>query len=233
MKKEIGLLINLLLIMGIFLFCTTNCNKKSDNIAVNDTTVMDADGNVYHFDTIGTQIWMRENLKTTKFNDNSLIPMVLDGAEWNNLTMPACCWYNNDIMNEETYGTLYNWYAVNSGILCPKGWHVPSDAEWTTLINNVGNASNAGGFLKESLTTHWTVPNTGATNSVRFTALPGGSRFSNGLFYTQNNNGFWWSSTPSSTTEAWQRIMSYNSTVVVRISDIKYLGLSVRCIKNN
>jgi uncharacterized protein (TIGR02145 family) len=178
---------------------------------------------------------MVENLKTTKYNDHSNInwigPAVTD---WSSLgTNAAGCWFNSDSGNKNTYGALYNWYAVNSGKLCPAGWHVPSDAEWNTMINYVGSETIAGGFLKETLTTHWTTPNTGATNQYGFTALPGGVRYTSGTFYFLKNVGYWWSSTESSTTSAWHRVMYYNSVNVDKITNSKNLGLSVRCIKDN
>ena len=116
------------------------------------------------------------NLKTTKYNDGTSIPNVTNDTSWSNLTTGAYCWYNNDVSYKNPYGALYNWYAVNTGKLAPKGWHVPSDAEWTTLITYLGGESIAGGKLKEAGTTHWLSPNTEATNSTGFSALPGGRR---------------------------------------------------------
>ncbi|MBI5010148.1 MAG: fibrobacter succinogenes major paralogous domain-containing protein, partial [Bacteroidia bacterium] len=137
--------------------------------------VSDIDGNVYQTVTIGTQVWMKENLKTTKLNDGIALPNVIDNAAWAALTTTGYCWYNNDATTyKSTYGALYNWYAVNTGKLCPIGWHVPSDDEWTLLTTFRGGYSVAGGKLKETGTLHWTSPNTGATNETGFTALPGG-----------------------------------------------------------
>jgi uncharacterized protein (TIGR02145 family) len=101
-------------------------------------TVKDIDGNVYKTVTIGKQVWMAENLKTAKYNDGKTIPLVTDNTEWSNLSAPAYCWYNNDIANKEVYGALYNWYTVNTNKVCPKGWHIPIDAEWTTLTTYLG-----------------------------------------------------------------------------------------------
>jgi uncharacterized protein (TIGR02145 family) len=139
--------------------------------------VSDVDGNTYKVVIIGTQVWMAENLKTTKYSDGTPIPLVTDNTAWSNLTTPGYCWYNNDSATiAQTYGALYNWYTVNTGNLCPAGWHVPTDAEWTILITYLGGEDVAGGKLKEAGTAHWSSPNTGATNETGFTALPGGFR---------------------------------------------------------
>jgi uncharacterized protein (TIGR02145 family) len=142
---------------------------------VETNTVTDIDGNIYHTVTIGTQVWMVENLKTTKYRNGDPIPNVTGNA-WAALTTGAYCWYNNDAATyKATYGALYNWYAVaDSRNIAPTGWHVPTDAEWTTLTTFLGGESVAGGKLKETGTNHWTSPNTGATNETGFTALPGG-----------------------------------------------------------
>src|ERR1035437_4904310 len=126
--------------------------------------------------TICTQSWMLKNLDVSTYRNGDLIPEVTDGSAWSALTAGAWCWYNNDsATNASTYGKLYNWYAVNDPRgLAPTGWHVPSDAEWTTLSTCLGGNAVAGGAMKETGTTHWTSPNTGATNSSGFTGLPGG-----------------------------------------------------------
>ena len=114
-------------------------------------TVTDIDGNVYHTVTIGTQTWMVENLKTTKYNDGTAIPLVTDSTAWLNLTTPGYCWYNNDAATyKNTYGALYNWFTVNTSKLAPSGWHVPTDAEWTTLITYLGGETVAGGQMKST-----------------------------------------------------------------------------------
>ena len=194
-------------------------------------TVKDIDGNVYKTVTIGTQTWMAENLKTTKFDDGTPIPLATDYDEWHALATPAYSWYENNATSKNSYGALYNWYSVNSGKLCPKGWHAPSDDEWTTLTNNFGTNDIAGGKLKETGTTHWQTPNGDATNEGGFTALPGGSRGSNGAFGDQGDFGYWWSSTGSNTTEAWYRIIGFLFEDVQRLSfGNKSSGYSVRCV---
>ncbi|MBA7544886.1 hypothetical protein ES705_37247 [subsurface metagenome] len=168
-------------------------------IITSTATVTDYEGNVYQTITIGSQEWMCENLKLTKYADGTAIPLVTNSTEWGNLTTPGYYWYNNDEPTyANTYGALYNWYTVEKGNLCPTGWHVPTDAEWTTLTDYLGGASVAGGKLKETGTAHWSYPNTGATNESGFTALPGGGRSLNGTFGYVGSSGGWWSSTGSS-----------------------------------
>jgi uncharacterized protein (TIGR02145 family) len=177
---------------------------------------------------------MAENLKTTKYNDGTSIPLVTDGAAWAALSTPGYCWYNNDAATyKATYGGLYNWYTVNTGKLCPTGWHVPTDAEWTTLTTYLGGESVAGGRLKETGTTHWASSNEGATNESGFTALPGGKRSYDGLFNGNKINGVWWSSTEYPSSYAWYRFMySYLSDVTRDYYYSKPYGFSVRCIKD-
>ena len=164
-------------------------------------TVTDIDGNIYNSVTIGNQVWMAENLKTTKYQNGEAIPNVTDDTEWSNLVTGAYSDYNNDPSNSDTYGRLYNWYAVDdSRNICPSGWHVPNYSEWTTLENYLGGYLVAGGKLKETGTTHWSSPNTGATNETGFTALPAGGRGSNpGDFIYLGERAVWWTSKDSVT----------------------------------
>jgi uncharacterized protein (TIGR02145 family) len=193
----------------------------------------DIDGNVYNSVTIGTQVWLKENLKTTKFNNGQEILPVPDKTDWENLTTPGYCWYNNDAVTyKSTYGALYNWFAVNNGNLCPSGWHLPTDLEWTALTNSLGGENIAGGKLKEEGTGHWSSPNTGATNETKFTALPGGCRNYAGGFIVLGGWGWWWSSTEASSTLAWVRRMTYNYNWVDRSGYSKNCGMSIRCVKN-
>ena len=197
-------------------------------------SVTDVDGNLYTTLTIGTQVWMASNLKTTKYNDNTAIPLIIDGTQWENLSTPGYCWYNNDApANKDTYGALYNWYTVNTGKLCPTGWHVPTNSEWSSLATYLGGEGVAGGKLKESGTSHWISPNTGATNEAGFTALPNGYRSQySGSFVSLGRYGDIWSSTEETTSNAWSRNMSYNDSWFARSSYSKKGGFSVRCLKN-
>ena len=195
-------------------------------------TVTDIDGNVYHTVTIGTQVWMVENLKTTKYRDGTSIPNVTGNTAWDNLTTGAYSDYGNTPSNSDTYGRLYNWYAVTDvRNICPTGWHVPTDAEWTTLTTYLGGESVAGGKLKETGTTHWNSPNL-ATNQTGFTALPSGYRLNHGTFYDIGNQGYWWSSSAHSTPYAWYRNMHFNHIYVYRSHGNKPTGFPVRCLKD-
>jgi uncharacterized protein (TIGR02145 family) len=211
-------------------------------------TVKDIDGNVYNTVTIGTQVWLKENLKTTKYNDGTAIPNITDAAAWGALTTPAYCWYDNDAATyKATYGALYNWYAVNTGKLCPTGWHVASAAEWGTLIDylDLGRGSErsvAADKLKEAGMTHWGKPNDRATNESGFTALPGGFRTikdSKGSFWWVGGDGIWWTSTDAvEQTEYFKGnalyILMYCSYSYVGGSFAgKNMGHSVRCIRDN
>jgi uncharacterized protein (TIGR02145 family) len=203
--------------------------------SISGTLITDVDGNTYSTVIIGTQTWMNENLKTTKFNDGSAMLPVTDYSAWVGLTTPAYCWYNNDAStNKDTYGALYNWYSVNTGKLCPIGWHVPNINELTTLIAYLGGENVAGGKLKETGTIHWHSPNTGATNSTGFTALPGGYRTSSSLtpFGSVGYTGYWWCSTEASFNAAWRYMLNSDAGTITKISDYKLLGLSVRCLKD-
>jgi uncharacterized protein (TIGR02145 family) len=197
-------------------------------------SVSDIDGNNYKTIQIGTQTWMAENLKTTKYNDGTTIPFETDDTAWSGLTTPAYCWYNNDEKRYRApYGALYNWYTVNTGKLCPSGWHVPGYGEWMTLATFLGGASVAGGKLKETGTTHWTTPNEGATNESGFTALAGG--FRRDYFSRIGDFGNWW----SSSVIAAEKFVSYHKLNYsdYRIEYIGYIvmrrdGFSVRCLKD-
>jgi uncharacterized protein (TIGR02145 family) len=171
---------------------------------------------------------MAENLKTTKYNDGTNIPL---GSAWVALSTPGYCWYNNDAAtHKSTYGALYNWHAVNTGNLCPVGWHVPPFEEWSVLT--VYLRDNVGGKLKEAGLAHWFDPNTGATNETGFSALPGGYRYYDGLFSYIGYNGFWWSSTGEGTSIAWYRNMGYGSIDLNPFLINASCGLSVRCVRD-
>jgi uncharacterized protein (TIGR02145 family) len=200
----------------------------------NSGTFIDTrDGQVYKWVKIGTQIWMAENLKAIKYQNGDPIQNVINNAEWAGLTSGAYCNYANDINIAKTYGRLYNWYAVSdSRNIAPIGWHVPTDAEWFTLVIYLGGESVAGGKLKETGTSHWQDPNTGATNETGFSALPGGSRTTNGTFHDVGSNGYWWSSTVGGTGSAWYRLMYYDRSNVYRYDSGNGDGFSVRCVRD-
>ena len=195
--------------------------------------ITDGSGNTYEILTVGTQTWMAKNLYITKYSDGTDIPTVTDNASWSRLTSAAYCDYSNDPLNTPTYGRLYNWKAVKTGKLCPTGWHVPSDAEWTTLTTYLGGETGAGGKLKETGTAHWTTPNTGATDEKGFIALPGGYRANSGAFSYIGICGQWWSSTEyMSNAYAYYRFMRYDNNVARKTYDYEGDAMSVRCLKD-
>ncbi len=198
--------------------------------------LIDFDGNVYKTVKIGKQEWMVENLKTIHYNNgNSIDYPGIDNAAWQNNTTGAYSWYDNDEgLYKETYGALYNWHAVNSGILCPTGWHVPSDEEWTILTTYLGGESIAADKLKEAGDNHWFYLNAG-TNETGFTALPGGVRPYDGIFTGPVGwSGLWWSSTEDQDllTTVWCRQMYTSWSNVERMYMSDKVGISVRCVKN-
>jgi uncharacterized protein (TIGR02145 family) len=202
-------------------------------------TVSDIDGNTYKTIQIGTQLWMAENLKVTKYRDGSSIQNIKDKYTWSVDTIGAYCTYDNNLYGA-TFGYLYNYYTVaDKRNLCPIGWHVPTDSEWTILTTYLGGEIFAGSKLKETGMTHWQSPNTDATNETGFTALPGG--FLDGFYSYYGFNGIgtlgvWWSSTMSSNlTSLTANLYYYDSGFIVGgyQSHLLYDGISVRCVKNN
>ncbi len=212
--------------------------------------VMDIDGNVYKTIKIDTQVWMAQNLRTTRYNDGTVIPKVTDNTAWQALTTPAYCWYGNDsTLNAKIYGALYNYYTVadtNSLNVCPTGWHIPSDAEWTVLsdflIANGYGFGGSGPDIGKSMAstfgwTYWSTPGTigndqGTNNSCGFAGLTGGYRSSSGTFNYIGNGGFWWSSTEANTYDAWYRYLFYSYDDLRRYSNSRRLGFSVRCLRD-
>jgi uncharacterized protein (TIGR02145 family) len=223
-------------IMALTLFL--NCNPTSSDNSTNNNntvtgTVKDKDGNVYHTVKIGTQTWTVENLKTTHYNDGTAIPKVTNTSSWGNLTTGAYCWYDNDsTTNKNTYGALYNWYAVNTGKLAPAGWHVPTDADWDTLSAYLGGDNVSGGALKDTGTTYWNSPNTGATNSSGFSAIPGGYRSYNGSFNSIGYYGGWWSAAENFASDAYSRYLNYDFSYLYRNDSLKSYGFSVRLVRD-
>ena len=197
-------------------------------------SMTDIDGNTYKTVTIGTQTWMAENLKVTRYNDGTPIPNITDGSTWKQLTTGALCDFGNNSLKYGVYGKLYNWFAVSTGKLCPQGWHVPSDAEWTTLRYYLG--IYAGGKLKETGTMHWANPNFGATNESGFTALPGGYRDNIGIYYYNGITGAWWSTTEDEDDDSISKVCYWStfndSSYFFKGSLNKVFGFSVRCVKD-
>jgi uncharacterized protein (TIGR02145 family) len=232
MKIKTTTLIFPLLIAGVLLMFANAC-KKSGNPVPLPNSVTDIDGNVYHTVVIGTQVWFVENLRTTRYRNGDLISCVSDSADWRSSTTGAYCNYRNNLKNSAVYGCLYNWYAVtDSRNIAPIGWHIPSDAEWTTLSNYLGGESVAGGKLKATGTTLWTSPNTGATNSSGFTGLPGGYRHFSATYKGIEEVGYWWSAAAVGDTVSWMRELNYDNFQVVRLYFVKTNGFSIRCLRD-
>ena len=213
---------------------TGSCKKKENNNPAPTTgTVTDVDGNIYHTVSIGTQVLMVENLNVTHYRNGDPIAHVSDNVQWSNLITGAYCNYDNNGANAGTYGRLYNWYAVADGpFIAPLGWHVPSDAEWTTLSDYLGGENVAGGKLKEAGLDHWNTPNTGVTNASGFTALGVGFCDFQVFFTDFHNYEYWWSSTESSPGNAEYRDVAYDYIDLNRSDLNKKSGLSVRCVKD-
>jgi len=195
--------------------------------------VTDLDGNIYPTAIYNGKVWMTANLKVTKYNSGEPIPNVTDKNEWSVLSTGAQTVYNNESANGNTYGRLYNWYAIgDSRGLCPSGWHVATDDEWTSLGVFLGGASVAGGKMKTTGTGTWQTPNKGATNESDFSGLPGGGRGSNGIFGSLGAYGFFWTSTPQSTQFAFYHYLDYSTAAAARSDNDKRFGLSVRCVRD-
>lgn len=228
------------------------CSENSKGIVYGEeqtftTTVRDNDGNVYTPVKIGSQTWMKENLKATTYHDNTPINLVNNPASWYALSFAskAYCWPDEKASNKDVFGALYTWSAALNGSngsnnkpsgirgVCPDGWHVPNTAEWEELILFLGGGSYAGGKLKEIGTAHWLEPNSMATNESGFTALPAGMRSSTGSIVVPGQEGNWWSSSIGSDDEAFSVKLSYLWwTVTYKNVYSKDSGLSVRCVRD-
>jgi uncharacterized protein (TIGR02145 family) len=244
MKPEKTILIYTITLICAGLMLLNSCKKDTDttnppqqnNILFNPDlsygTVTDIEGNVYKTIIIGTQTWMAENLKVTKYRNGDPIANVIYDTAWKYLTTGAYCNYKNEANYATTYGRLYNWYAIfDSRNIAPAGWHMPTEKEWSDLSNYLGN--NAGYKLKETGSTHWKEANEGATNSSGFTALPGGWRFFEGDFYSIGYHGDWWCSADSISANPYYKELLFDNNDLWVTSNFKSIGLSVRCVKDN
>ncbi|HDS00910.1 MAG TPA: hypothetical protein ENO22_14290 [candidate division Zixibacteria bacterium] len=238
MKTLVHYVLGLLLVTLIIYFlpgCGGDRSTDSNGATIEPLTVTDIDGNVYQTVKIGDQLWMAENLRVTHYRNGQLILCIPDSALWAWTTLPlaAYCNYNNDESNVSVYGRLYNWYAVtDTSKIAPEGWHVPSDAEWQTLVDYLGGPEIAGGKMKEPGIDYWITPNTGATNESGFSALPGGYRDPNGHFDYIGIFGHFLSSSASGYTYAWKWRLNYYDSAIERLSCNKRSGFSVRCVKD-
>jgi uncharacterized protein (TIGR02145 family) len=221
MNKRVAYLILMLIVVS--------CSSNSDS----NPSYCDDNKSSYTTVTIGSQVWMQKNLNVCKFRNGDDIPQVQDPLKWIYLTTGAWCYYENNTANGIVYGKLYNWYAVNdSRGLAPKGYHIPTDAEFTVLTTFLGGESVAGGKMKESGTSHWMNPNFGATNNSGFTGIAGGTRSDGGSF---NNIGVlvrFWSSTEGNAHQSWYRTLYKGNATAQRDFSSKNCGWSVRCLKD-
>ncbi|NOX65592.1 MAG: hypothetical protein GXO85_07285 [Chlorobi bacterium] len=230
-----------------FVACSENSTEPKDDIKQNTNvsgTVTDIEGNVYKTVKIGSQWWMAENLKVTKYRNNETISKITDNSEWQNLSTGAFCSYENDDANIKVYGLLYNWFAVKRD-LAPKGWHIPSDDDWKELEMYLGmsrasvdtifqRGSDEGGKLKETGTTYWQSPNKGATNEINFSALPAGFRSRFGQFGYIGASSTFWSSTAYNINDPWLRTLGNTVSTILRerVYGQNGSGYSVRCVKD-
>ena len=234
MKNSIYLIAGVLLIFS----CKKESNNSTPNTVINSNyiTVTDIEGNKYNTVVIGTQTWMKENLKVSKFNEGTNIPGVTDNRQWSNLTTGAWCNYNNNDSLGKVYGKLYNWYVISPTMngnknVCPIGWHIPTDVEWKILSDFLGGDTIAGGKMKDASLMNWKSPNTNANNSSGFNGLPAGDRISDGKDDNLFSYAFWWSSSEIDSKYSTFRRLNYNDSKILRDAGYKNAGLSIRCIK--
>lgn len=231
LKKYLPLLIALTLVL------IQGCNLDRSGKKAGRETVADIDGNIYQAIKIGKQVWMSENLSVTHFNDSTPIPEITEASEWYNLASPGFCWYNNDSAKfGKHFGGLYNYYAIQSGKLCPEGWRVPSSDDFAELLSYLDPASDfvkhevsrlAGGKLKSVDSLLWLQPNVEATNESGFSALPGGCRSYAGNFSMLGSFGYY-GAVDNETSLA---LRAATGSAFMRDKVSGYVGVSVRCIR--
>jgi uncharacterized protein (TIGR02145 family) len=229
MNSGIHLVVAMLLVLVV-----AGCDKEDNDPAQKPVPakVTDIDGNVYHTVVIGKQAWLAENLAVTRYRNGDSIARAVDSAAWVDAPGGAACSYKNTNENAATYGRLYNWNAVaDPRKICPGGWHVPSETEWSALAEFLGGEGSAGGKLKEAGTGRWMDPNTGATNASGFTALPAGYRNDEGLFANLTGSAVFWTSTEHDTAHGWYRYLYFNYNGIYKdFYHNKAHGFSVRCL---
>jgi uncharacterized protein (TIGR02145 family) len=212
--------------------CAFILSACSDENSENDC-VTDIDGNVYQVVELGSQVWMAENLRCSKYSNGNSIPFVLSVEDWKALESEAYCMFNNDEDMGEEYGYLYNWFAVSEERnICPTGWHVPDYEEWSELILFLGGLPEAGGAMKDTGTLHWE-NNTDATNLSGLTMLPGGYRsYFNGAYNSMGIYGAWWANSEIDRKLAWGIALRYYNAYAYKYHYEKNTALSIRCIKD-
>lgn len=222
------------ILLGSMLWCSGCSKETSEPKPETPETITDADGNVYHTVTIGTQTWLVENLRTTTYRNGDPIANLQEDALWASATQGAWADYANNAAIVPSKGKLYNWLAVSdSRRIAPTGFHIATVAEWEILIAQLGGEAVAGGAMKEAGLDHWADPNTGATNSSGFTALPTGFRSPDGSFSGLSGYGYYWSATENFTqTSAWYFGMNMYSAGIEKAIEFEKTGLAVRCVKD-
>jgi uncharacterized protein (TIGR02145 family) len=226
------LVLALCFLLGNLQAQTSTERKSWLNPSISYDKVTDIDGNAYATIQIGTQVWMAENLRTSRYQNGDTIPNVQDSSQWNNLTTGAWCHYDNNPKLERPYGKLYNWYTVSDPRkVCPTGWHVPTDAEWAVVIDYLGGEDVAGLAMKSKGRRYWEA-NEGTTNASGFSALPGGCRNYVGGFVLREISGSIWAVTESDPSNAFNYSPSCITDGMHRDTDGKTLGNAVRCLKD-
>ncbi|MCF8383825.1 MAG: fibrobacter succinogenes major paralogous domain-containing protein [Chlorobium sp.] len=219
----------MLLLMSVFTLFSVPLHASEDSMR-------DIDGNGYHTITVGKQVWTAENLRVSRYRNGEAIRHAATREEWLDAAAKsegAWCYFDNDPANGKKFGRLYNWYAVNDPRgLAPKGWHVPTDREWSALTAFLGGEAVSGGKMKEAGRSLWSTPNEAATNSSGFSALPGGLRGIDGVFAFGAQSAYFWTSAEHSPSLGWYRVLNYHTATVVRSGEEKIDGMSVRCVRD-
>jgi uncharacterized protein (TIGR02145 family) len=230
----------------IYSSCGVYSTSQDDEENLDESKIMDIDGNIYNTIKIGDQLWMLENLRVTRYQNGDTIPNIKEDSLWQNFKTGARCFYDNNYWQTDIYGILYNWYAViDTRNLAPEGWHIPTDEDWKELEIFLGMSTLAadstgfrgiyiGGKLKEEGTGHWRTPNLGATNSSGFTSLPAGIRMPRGDFILRRYITVYWTSTTYeySDLSAYYRNLDHKESSIGRRAELKEYGFSIRCVKN-
>jgi uncharacterized protein (TIGR02145 family) len=235
LRKHINISIWLFLLGLIFNQCkkeVTSPVEKTDFTGQSEV-LYDIDGNSYQASGVGTQIWMSQNLRTSRLNNGNQILLISDNNQWASLSMSGYCWYNNDSIKNEMFGALYNLYTVATGLLCPTGWHVPTQSDWNILIKHFGGTQTAGGNMKSHFSDFWDNPPNFARPPIFF-ALPGGFRnsASNKQFTNIDTTGYWWAYGSKSDSGFYSVVLKAGSNSVHSSYLSKNDGLSIRCIKD-
>ncbi|MBM3453291.1 MAG: T9SS type A sorting domain-containing protein [Bacteroidetes bacterium] len=220
-------------IITIFLITTLSLNNFIAQPI--DQVIYDINGNEYESIILNNgQEWLTSNLRATTFNDGTELAMITDNEIWSTTSSPSYCFYQNNPTNSDTYGNLYNFFVISADKnICPIGWRVPTESDWSELTSSLGGLGLAGGKLKFEGFDFWSTPNTDATNEIRFDALPNGCRYNGGFFNNLNYYSFLWTASELDTTYAWFRSLKYDNGTTVRNFSKKQSGYGIRCMRNS